>query len=266
MRCKHTKKWADEYLNGTLFEQGKKKLQLHMDNCPSCALYIEELRQMQRLVSDLEQEELPEGFEQRLYQRLQQAYQKTKARSYSDSAWIFRRNRWIKWGAGAAAVSALLLTVYLIRPPGFVNPRNDGNLTAQDNAPEESAENGIYSEGMESPMAGTSPLDSNAEVRQGGVSADLEAELADEKISDAGLPAKVYLYVSKAGNTPDEIAAMAADYHIQAVLQQNNQMILQIDKEAQADTFLERLTELGRVEYSGRNTGQDSITIQMIFE
>ena len=93
----------------------------------------------------------------------------------------------------------------------------------------------------------------------------MEAELADEKISDAGLPAKVYLYVSKAGNTPDEIAAMAADYHIQAVLQQNNQMILQIDKEAQADAFLERLTELGRVEYSGRNTGQDSITIQMIF-
>lgn len=274
MRCKQTIKWADEYLSGTLHEEGKQEMERHMDRCRPCALYVEELRQMLMLVSELDQEELPPGFEQRLQQRLQQADQKAAAKPHPDGSWVFRHhNRWMKWGAGLATILTLVFTVYLIQPFGFRNsgsggPGNDGNLTTQDNITRESTEYGMYSGDMESPMSDAAPSESSLEMRQNDTPMNMarEAESADEHIRAAEQPAEIYLYVSRAEYISDEIAAIAADYEITVVQQQNNQMVLQITDEMQVKAFLEELSQLGRVERSNRNAGEGSITIQIILE
>ena len=110
MNCNTTKKWAGEYLDGTLSDERKKELESHLDTCPECLKYVNDLRQMLRLLASMEEEEPPEGFRERLNQRLHSVEEK---RVFHGGAFA-PGGKWVKWGAGLAAAVALLLSIHFL--------------------------------------------------------------------------------------------------------------------------------------------------------
>jgi hypothetical protein len=270
MRCKQMMEWTNEYLDGTLTDELKQEVEHHLNSCSHCARYLEEMQQVLKLLSAIGEEELPPGFEQRLHHRLRQAGRKTEAGLTRGRPWT--SGQWVKWGTVLAVVSMLVFSVYLIKPFGFIKyDKNGNNLSAQDSPAEESSDYKMHSSDGDTAMYEFEQPESSPEAaRENAPIASSEADTADEILRAAEAPAEILLYVSKDGyigeDIQEEIVFIAADSGMNILEQQQNQFILQVTEEGLSDKFFERLSRLGRVESSGLNRGEITITIQVIIE
>lgn len=270
MRCKQMMEWTNEYLDGTLTDELKQEVEHHLNSCSHCARYLEEMQQVLKLLSAMEEEELPPGFEQRLHHRLRQTGGKMKGGPADGRPRA--SGQWVKWGTVLAAAFMLVFFVYLIKPFGFIDyDKNGNNLSAQDSPAEESSDHDMhYSDGDAAIYDFEQPESSPEEAaRENAPIAASEADKEDEMLRAAELPAEIFIYVPKDGyireDFQEEIASIAADLRM-SIVEQHNQFILQATEEVPGDELLERLSKLGRIESSGLSRGEMSITIQVIIE
>jgi hypothetical protein len=126
LNCKTVKDLTDEYLDGMLSGEQKEEFESHLDTCPECTAFIQQMRQMLRFLSSMEEEELPEGFQARLNERLQAAAEEETSAAKGFNRFIPDK-KWLKWGAGLAAAIVLLLSVRLVSQLGGL-PGGNGAL------------------------------------------------------------------------------------------------------------------------------------------
>jgi predicted anti-sigma-YlaC factor YlaD len=59
MTCKELVELVTEYLEGTLPEADRHRLEEHLKDCPYCTRYIDQMRQVIRTLGRLEEDSLP---------------------------------------------------------------------------------------------------------------------------------------------------------------------------------------------------------------
>ena len=70
MNCAHTQALLDEYVDGELPASDAARVEAHLRGCGNCRQSAEELRAISARISTLPAPTLPEGFAQRLFERL----------------------------------------------------------------------------------------------------------------------------------------------------------------------------------------------------
>jgi hypothetical protein len=68
--CKHVWNCISEYLDGTLTEETRRVVQLHLDHCEICSAILDSTRNIIILTADDCVFELPVGFSERLHARI----------------------------------------------------------------------------------------------------------------------------------------------------------------------------------------------------
>jgi len=260
MRCKQMMEWTNEYLDGTMTDEGKQEVEQHLSSCSLCTKYVEEQHKMLGLLSGLEEEELPPGFKQRLLHRLQQSANQDKTK-FSGTLWA--QQPWLRWGAALAAVFALAFSAYLIQPFKLV----------QENQTKETPDIQMHSADGNAARYDVAPSEAAPDMDQDDIASlvDEDAELAEDILEDAELPTKIILYVSKDVGTSGEdiqsqILSIAAEFQLDELERQPNKIIFKKNNKVESDILVERLSQLGRIELSGWNTRENTLTIQVIIE
>lgn len=68
--CYQVRWELSDYLEGDLAPQLRRRIEQHFQRCDHCRAVYDDLRNIVRLLGNEEVIELPEGFSQRLYERL----------------------------------------------------------------------------------------------------------------------------------------------------------------------------------------------------
>lgn len=258
MRCEQLRELTDEYLDGTLTDEGKQEVDHHLRSCSQCAKFMEEERKILGILSDMEEEELPPGFEQRLHHKLQQAASQIKIK-FPKTLWVERP--WLKWGTALAAVFVLAFSVYVIWP----------FKSMKDSPTKETPDFQMHSANGNGAMYDLAPSEADLELAQEDIGSLVEeASPADEIISAVELPAEILLYISEMGVSNEdiqkEIVLIAAEFQFDVLETQSNKIILKKNDKVERDEFFERLSQLGRIELSSWKVRENTLTIQVINE
>ncbi|HHY83601.1 MAG TPA: zf-HC2 domain-containing protein [Clostridiales bacterium] len=260
MHCEHVKNWADEYLRGTLPDELEMELKDHLVDCPSCTRYITELEPLLRLMAGLEEEPLPEGFEDRLHKRLMAADRKKPAAAY--------KNKWIRWSAGLAAAFALAFSIYIVQPWTGFGSRNESSMPEAGDLARDSREYSISSMEPEGSQRNNTAAEEEPELKMSENSTDAldEYDALHKEFLEAKLPSAIYLYVPGNGRTGDMIIEIAEEYDMKVLNRDKNEIALQITDPDQIDNLLEKLAELGRVKTDDNASQDNTITIHVMEE
>ena len=70
IECKHVWDYISEYLDGTLSQETRERVQKHLDHCEICSAILDSTRNIIVLTADDRVFELPAGFSERLHDRL----------------------------------------------------------------------------------------------------------------------------------------------------------------------------------------------------
>jgi hypothetical protein len=69
--CKHVWNYLSEYIDGSLSEETREAVQLHLDHCEICSAILDATRNIIILTADDRVFELPVGYSERLHARLE---------------------------------------------------------------------------------------------------------------------------------------------------------------------------------------------------
>lgn len=246
MRCKQVRQWTDEYLFGTLSDERKQKLVGHLSSCTSCAQYVKEMRQMHDALSGLE-EDLQPAFRQRLHRHLNEVFQEEYARPLDKKPWA--ANTWKKLGTVLAA-AALVFLIYLVKPFSLFDS-GIKEMPAADSS-------GALIQDAE-------PAEASAETTQAEAPA---AEVSITSLDESYMADEIILYLLVDENTMyedilNEISSIAADFNMEAAEIGSDHIILHVSEDTDRAGFLGVLSRLGRLEFSDRKSGGETITIQL---
>lgn len=61
LACQQAIELLTDYLEGTLSRRQRRRLQTHLDACPNCSAYLEQIRITIRLSATIEPKDLPPG-------------------------------------------------------------------------------------------------------------------------------------------------------------------------------------------------------------
>ena len=99
VNCRRVKNRLSDCIDGELDIQDRESIQFHLDRCPNCSNLFKSIKEIQGYCSGVEPLELPEGFHERLWQKI---YVKEEVK-------VFKNKRGLRIGIGVAA--ALLVVV-----------------------------------------------------------------------------------------------------------------------------------------------------------
>lgn len=195
MNCKTIREWTDEYLDGMLPYESVTALEAHLKDCSSCLQYIKEMREMLSIMASIQEEELPSGFHQRLYARLEAAAQEETA----GRGHYLRGKRWIKWGAGIAAAVTLIFSIRLFSKTNWLGSKAEPlpdlilkeNAAVKDQAakmamPKDAAEADMAAHDADSDTAGEYEGAQKDEEAPMLISAMIEEEISEDTARSGG--------------------------------------------------------------------------------
>jgi len=253
MRCEDVRNLADKYLTGALPEELAADIEHHLADCPSCTEFISELRPLFELMSDIEEEPLPEGFENRLHMRLLEASGKSRRLAAAPG-------RWIKWGTGIAAALALVISLQMI-PWNDLRSKNNGSIQEYSLNSTDAGDS-----------ADESTLDENME-RVPGLKANQAPNALKEDYFDPGNESMmmdrisaIYLYVSGNNQAEDRVIEIAEGLGMEVVERSSNTIVLQINEGSNIDELTGKLAVIGRVETESNGEEDNNITIHVMNE
>lgn len=110
MNCSIIRKHTDDYLDGFISDDLKTELEAHLIECPDCKKYMQEMNHILHTMASIEDEDLPEGFSERLHLRLQEEV----SIDIQSPSKKLKSVKWYRWGAGLAAAIVLLLSIKLL--------------------------------------------------------------------------------------------------------------------------------------------------------
>jgi len=112
MKCKQVKYKLSEYLDGRMGEQEKIRVKKHLDRCPSCKESYEDLKNYQKLVSNLDPQKAPKDFEEKVFEKLLHRAPETASRGIVIPL----------WAKTVAAAAIIIGFIYLILPDQYFTP------------------------------------------------------------------------------------------------------------------------------------------------
>jgi len=239
MRCKQARQWTDEYLYGTLSDEQKQELEEHLSLCSSCARYMKEMRRVLNVFSNLKDEDLSPDFKHKMHNRLKEVFEEEQSQPGNGRLRI--ANKWKILGPVLAG-AALILLVYLIRPFGLPGAGNEKTMQS--------------AEASRAPINAAAPADAEMPATEAAVTSLEESYTVNE----------VILYLSRDmvyEDILDEISSIASDFHMNVKEKESDYIIFHVSEDVNRNEFLERLSHIGRLEFSSREAGSDTITIQL---
>lgn len=263
VHCDKNRKLIEEYLDNSLSNEQSTQLETHLLDCSDCSRYMKEMRELQYLMSSLEDEELPSGFQQRLRSRLQQAAQETQSQPPTSKKMLVKRKTLIRWAAGLAAVLALAISLQFIKPFGKTNPsRNNDNNTLSGESTDRRMES-TYEGELAMPQEN---LDTDEGEEQPWVS--YGEGFGDEAV-DTNISATIHLYVSNDWEVESKVEAIVAAAETAQMLvleKQLNKVVLQIPDNGtdQVTAIIAKLSDMGRV--TSENITKESETMTIFIE
>ncbi|MGI6537884.1 MAG: zf-HC2 domain-containing protein [Caldicoprobacterales bacterium] len=274
MRCDNYKKWINDALDGTLSEKQKLEFEKHLDSCSDCARETEEGYKLKQLLRNVAEAELPSDFKKKLHSRLLLAQQEENE----------GRKPWIKWTAGLAAVFALVFSIYkFLNIAGVPQRGNEGMYdyqiavddSKQDPSPAAGSPDG-HDENPEEYFGEANYYTEDAEdngdisIETEGIDNGLisEGRNAESEVESEVKSADYHLYILHTADTDDiinQITELTDIFSAEVITKQADLVTLKFYREdhTELNTFLVRLSELGRLEPDKPIYGADTINIHI---
>ena len=118
MNCKFDKTKINAYIDGELRVDEMNETKEHIESCAECKALYDELKSVKDIMSDIEELELPEGYEEDLHQKLLET-DKGDNKDNTKVGKILNRYNWKRWTALAAVLVVGFLSYNVWRPSNF---------------------------------------------------------------------------------------------------------------------------------------------------
>lgn len=267
MDCKDIMELINMYIDGMLDETDAHLLEEHFKKCPTCREQFEETKALVTLVKDLDEEELPSGFSERLHIRLENEIGKTRQSGPLH---------WMKWVGMAAVIAVLLLSVRML---------NILDLKGQKDAEQPESSQAESEEWRGESTADTQEMSDEADTddardmvtaseesaykgaeSDNGSHAPMEQENSAQKTVDYIKSDIVELKVKDVCITPETLMAKVLKHDIDVLDISETDITLQVTTIDQRKVLYEELKSLGTVKDIGQDYKADIVSIIIIQE
>ncbi len=123
MNCEFDKTKINAYIDGELSAEEMGVAEAHIKSCPECTVLYEELKNVREMLSNAEELELPDGYEEEMHQKLLGLNDLNRVKSKSTSKGKKNYN-WKRWTAVAAIFLVGFVSYNVWNPSGF-NMKSD---------------------------------------------------------------------------------------------------------------------------------------------
>ena len=165
--CEEYAALLDLYVDGELSPEGMSAVQEHLDQCPDCRGYVDEILEIRAAFPDVEETPVPEGFADGVMEAIRAASPAPRKTTHRKTG-----RRWIKVLAPLAACIAVAVLVAPLQP--WEHSRQETAQVAQDAAAEESvpADSQMESDLEDSASSAISPKQFGAAAAEPEIAAD----------------------------------------------------------------------------------------------
>ncbi len=266
MNCKDAMELINMYIDGMLDETDAHLLEEHFKKCSTCREQLEETKTLIALVKELDEEELPSGFSERLYIRLENEIGKRR-----QSGPLY----WMKWVGMAAVIAVLLLSVRMLNVLDLKGQKDAEQLDAtQAESAEwkgESTDTQEMGDGIDTDEARDAVTASEESSYKGakldnGSHAPTEQENLAQKAVDYIKSDIVELKVKDVCITPETLMTKALQHDIDVLDISETDITLQVTAIEQRKVLYEELKSLGTVRDIGQDYNADIISVIIIQE
>lgn len=268
MDCRVAQELISSYIDDMLDREEARQLEAHIGSCSECRQRFEQMKDVVQMVGTLEEEELPDGFSDRLRSRLE-AEQVSKMVYKKHSGF----SKWVKWVGIAAAVAVIVLVIRVLSVDGllYISPQGKGQTDSA--ALEDVSKSSLKgSQAEESAGASDRPA-AQSEVQQEQIrdNGDVRVFDTESKTSEQAEDADGYIKVDKVELrvqdvciTPQTLMIRAIQHGIEVVEQTENSITLRVKSIEQRKALYRELELLGEVEEVGTNFESDMVSIVIV--
>ncbi|NLO82433.1 MAG: hypothetical protein GX094_05160 [Clostridiales bacterium] len=290
MDCKLARELITLYIDDNLDEIRKRDMEAHLGECRECYNRFKEINEVVTLVRNLGQEDVPDGFSERLHIRLEAERQ---ARYQQKPK---RARYWIKWMGMASAVALIVFSLRLLGVLNLqslstvgINSRTvsdstesmvmeDGRLEASESA---GAEDELAGYVQEAPLESEEPSDQSGHGelaqsgddagKKGGMPKEIDTGISlEESVGEDDVDAiksdVVELEVQDICVTPQTLMTKALQYGISVIDVAERDITLQFTDEEQRKLIYRELKMLGTVRDVGTDFSSDTVSIIIIHD
>lgn len=171
--CEEYAALLDLYVDGELSPEEMAAVQEHLDQCPDCRRYVDEILEIRAAFPDVEETPVPEGFADGVMEAIRAASPAPRKTTHRKTG-----RRWIKVLAPLAACIAVAVLVAPLRP--WEHSQQETAQVAQDVAAAEAAQADPQTE----PASGDSASGEIAPKQFGAAVTETEPEIAADTIPE----------------------------------------------------------------------------------
>lgn len=265
MDCRVVQELISTYIDGELDGEKARMLEEHLESCQGCSQKLEHMKALVQMVGTFEEEELPDGFLDRLHARLEA---KQVSGVVSD-----RRRRFSGWIrlAGIAAAAAIFVLAIRVLNPGALPYTSPQGKSGTDSAVQENVSEGLAMDLQDERPAPGDTSAGNDEGQQvlnkGEVSVSgVESEdLKQASETDGYIKSdKVQLKVQDVCITPQTLAVRAIQHGIDVLDQTEDSITLKVNSVEQRKALYRELKLLGTVEEVGTDFQSETVTVVIV--
>jgi hypothetical protein len=281
LNCKQVREWMNLWIDGVLEKQEQEIFNKHIMECKECRKELDEYTRMISLVQNMEEEELPDGFHERLHQKLVEE-SKMARRSMRSMISSNRPIKLIKWIGAIAAVFVLLFSLGVLDNINFgykAETRNDMQMQSAESSGEsanldmasiysESEEQEYKQQETESYNIAEAQGDSSVQMKFAEDAATQDTMRQDNTENDVGRIKTdfVKVKVQDVCITPFTIKMMAVNNGIDVIKSSEDSVILKLNNPEHREILYRELSRLGEVEEAGDDTESMQVTIVIVRE
>jgi len=122
MNCEFDKTKISAYIDGELSAEEMRETEEHIKSCAECRAVYEELMDIMQKLSEMEEMDLPEGYEEELHKRLSSSSGMNKAK---------RNYNWKRWTAVAAIFLVGFVSYNVWKPAGVMTKSVQDGIAAE---------------------------------------------------------------------------------------------------------------------------------------
>jgi hypothetical protein len=263
-------------------------LEIHLNRCRECKQRLDQMQSVIDLVGMLKEEELPDGFSQRLHLRLES--EQINEITYKGQ---HRFSYWIKWVGVAAAIAVIIISIRVLSLVGMedITIKERGYKSQSDSAASEDIYKRALKEGLiagDSTESSQAPaIENNAQQEQVDCEEDVQAngdqnkkpDVPQKVNEDTGLQAEhpgeqdstgyiksdvVELRVQDVCITPETLRIRAIQHGIDVIGVSENDITLRITTIKQRKILYQELELLGVVRDIGTDFNSDTVSVIIV--
>ena len=122
MNCEYDKTKISAYIDGEASAEEMRETEEHIKSCAECRAFYEELVDMKEMLFEMEEMDLPEGYEDELHKRLSSSFGTNKAK---------KNYNWKRWTAVAAIFLVGFVSYNVWKPAGLMMKSAEDGMAAE---------------------------------------------------------------------------------------------------------------------------------------